>query len=74
MQEPRGKGGLLEQRRRRKGQRVRATCRKRRKVRGERIEFIIIIIIGNATVHSQWLVGLTGVKRVADKNRQDSRG
>jgi len=47
MQKLKGNNGkLLEQNRRRVG----AACRRRREMIGERIEFIIIIIIANATV------------------------
>jgi hypothetical protein len=45
MQELRGKGELFEQKRRRKGRRVGATVEEE-----ERMKFMIIIIIGNATV------------------------
>jgi len=58
-QEPRGKGELLEQkRRRRNGRRVGVAYRRRRElreIRRERIEFMIIIIIGNVTILSNSL-------------------
>jgi len=48
---------LLEQKRR-KGRRVGVMCRRRREARGERIDFMIRIIIENATVFPNALEAL----------------
>jgi hypothetical protein len=57
VQQPRGNGELLEQKRR-KGRRVGVMCRRRREARGERIDFMIRIIIENATVFPNALEAL----------------